>query len=129
PYPQFTIVESHLGWNGNECGTLVIVDERMFGFPHVAEAYIDYLIGHELCHQWWYNVVGTNGYSETWMDEGMATYFSHRLADQKRGKNNTLLNYPRGLGWLPNIHREDFRNYGYLGVEARGQAKPTVQDL
>ena len=30
--------------------------------PHVTSAYLDYLISHELCHQWWYNAVGTNGY-------------------------------------------------------------------
>ena len=52
------------------------------------------------------------------MDEGLATYFSHRLTDQKLGKNNQLLDYPKGLEWLPNIRREDFRTYGYLSAAA-----------
>ncbi|MCI0641379.1 MAG: hypothetical protein L0Y70_20050 [Gemmataceae bacterium] len=129
PYPQFTVVESFFGWNGNECGSLVMIDYRMFGMPHLARAYIDYLVSHELCHQWWYNVVGTNGFAETWMDEGLATYFSHRLMNAKVGKDNTLLQFPRGLEWLPNITRDDFRNYGYLGARARGQIHPTVQDM
>ncbi len=129
PYPQFTIVESYFGWNGNECGGLVMIDTRMFGMPHAARNYIDYLISHEFCHQWWYNVVGTNGYAETWMDEGLATYFSHRLVTQKIGKNNELLDFPGPLKWLPNIHRDDFRNYGMLGVVARGEATPTVQPM
>ena len=76
PYPDFTIVESYFGWNGNECGDLVMIDERIFGMPHLAGGFVDYLVSHEICHQWWYNVVGTNGYGETWMDEGLATYFS-----------------------------------------------------
>jgi hypothetical protein len=129
PYPQFTVAEAYFGWNGNECGSLVMIDYRMFGMPHVAHAYVDYLVAHELCHQWWYGVVGTNGYAETWMDEGLATYFSHRLINAKVGRDNKLLDYPRYLEWLPNITREDFRNYGYIGVRARGQILPTVQEM
>jgi hypothetical protein len=63
------------------------------------------------------------------MDEGMATYFSHRFADQMLGKNNTLLEYPQGLRWLPNIHRDDLRNGGMIGARARGENLTTVQDL
>jgi len=129
PYPQFTIAEAYFGWNGNECGALVMIDSRMMGMPKLANAYVDYLVSHELCHQWWYNVVGTNGYAETWMDEGLATYFSHRLTDEKRGKDNRLLEMPAGLEWLPNIRREDFRNYGYLSAARRGDAMPTVQAM
>jgi hypothetical protein len=126
PFPQFTIVESYFGWNGNECGALVMIDERCFNMPHIASKFIDGLVSHEICHQWWYNTVGTNGYRETWMDEGLATFFAHRIMDQKVGKNNTLLTYPAGLGWLPNIHRDDYRVYGYLGVCGRGEQTATV---
>src|SRR5262249_2964925 len=84
------------------------------------------LLSHEVCHQWWYNVVGTNGYCETFMDEGLATYFSHRLADQKCGKNNKLLRYPAGLEWLPNIGRDDYRNYGLPGTLGRHDQTATV---
>ena len=45
------------------------------------------------------------------------------------GQNNKLLDYPRNLEWLPNIRREDFRNYGYLGVRGRGEIGPTVQEM
>ena len=63
--------------------------------------FVDQLVSHEFCHQWWYNVVGVNGYAETWMDEGLAVYFSHHLQDLKYGKNNTLVTLPGGLEWLP----------------------------
>jgi hypothetical protein len=129
PYPEFTYVESFFGWNGNECGGLVMIDQRVFCMPHLARAYVDYLGTHELGHQWWYNVVGTNGYAETWMDEGLVTYFSHRLHDHKLGKNNGLLAWPKGLRWLPQIHRNDYRHYGLMGTLARGEAGPTVQPL
>ncbi len=129
PYPQFTMAESHIGWMGNECGAMVLIDERVLNMPHIAQGYPVYLLQHELCHQWWYNVVGTHGYAETWMDEGLATYFSHRLSDRTLGRNNEILEFPKGLRWMPNIRRDDLRNYSMLGVRARGEMHPSVQDL
>jgi hypothetical protein len=129
PNPQFTIVESFFGWNGNECGGLVMIDERVFAMPHLAGNFVEYLISHELCHQWWYNVVGTNGYCETWMDEGIVTYLSHKLIDRKQGRNSTLLTYPSGLEWLPNIYRDNYRNVSLLGTLGRGENGPTVQAM
>jgi len=129
PYPEFTIAESYFGWNGNECSGLVMIDERVFAMPHLAENYVDYLVSHETCHQWWYNVVGTNGYCETFMDEAPANYFSHKLEDGKHGKNNPMLKYPRCLEWLPSIDRENYRYYGLYGTLGRGEAGPCVQPM
>ncbi len=129
PYPEFTVVESYFGWNGNECGGLVMIDERVFGMPHLAYGFVDHLLTHEIGHQWFYNVVGTNGYAETWMDEGVVTSFSHHVMDLKVGKNNKMLKYPPGLRWLPNIHRGDYSNYGWCGVVGRGEHGPTVQEM
>ena len=53
------------------------------------------------------------------MDEGLAVYFTHRLMDHKYGKNNKLITFPAGLGWLPNIHRDDYR---YTSMSARWPA-------
>jgi hypothetical protein len=131
PYPwrDFTIAEAYFGWNGNECSTLVMIDERVFGMPHVGAGYVEYLVSHETCHQWWYNLVGTNGYCETWMDEAMANYFSHRLLNKKLGRNNAIMQYPAGLEWLPNIRREDYRSYGMYGTFGRGEHTPIVQEM
>ncbi|MBL8796395.1 MAG: hypothetical protein JNM56_21025 [Planctomycetia bacterium] len=129
PYPEFRIVESYFGWNGNECSGLVMIDERVFTMPQLADGYVEYLVSHEICHQWWYNTVGTNGFCETFMDEGPATYFSHRLLNRKCGTNNNLLKYPKGLGWLPNIYRENYKNYGLYGAQGRGELSPCVQPL
>ncbi len=129
PYPDFTICEAFFGWNGNECATLVMIDERVFGMPHVGVAYVDYLISHEVCHQWFYNLIGTNGYCETFMDEAFASYFSNRLMDRKHGHDNTLIAYPRGLEWAPNVRRQDFHSYGLYGTLGRGENSPAIQDM
>lgn len=129
PYEDFTIAEAFFGWNGNECSGLVMIDERIFGMPHLAKAYVQQLVSHEICHQWWYNLIGTNGYCETWMDEGLATYLSHRLMDQTCGRDNNLMEYPNALKWLPNIRRKDYRNYGLCGTLGRGENSPVVQEM
>jgi hypothetical protein len=129
PYRQFTIVESYFGWNSNECAGLVMIDSRIFDMPRLAKGFVDYLVSQATCHQWWYNVVGTHGYSETWMDEGLATYFAYRLMKTKYGPNDALVSYPTGLKWLPNVRRNDFRYFYLYGTLARAEASPTVQDI
>jgi hypothetical protein len=129
PYKHFTIVESFFPWNGNEQGALVMIDHRVFQMPHLGRGYVDYLLSHEILHQWWYGVVGTNGYAETFMDEAPATYFSHRLLNAEHGKNNAMLDWPRGLKWLPNIHRENYRFYARAGSIRRGEQVPAVQTM
>jgi hypothetical protein len=129
PYAQFTVAESYFGWNGNECAGLVMIDERVFGMPHLARGYVEYLVSHETCHQWWYNMVGTNGYSESFMDEGAAAYFTHRMLDTVRGKNNQFLTWPDGVAWLPNIDRENYRYSSMYHAIRNNEMTPAAQDL
>ncbi|MFM7148566.1 MAG: M1 family aminopeptidase, partial [Gemmataceae bacterium] len=129
PWPNFSVSQAYFGWNGNECSTLVMIDQRVFAMPHVAEGYVEYLLSHEICHQWWYNLVGTNGYCETWMDEGMANYFSHRMLSLRHGKNNDLITYPSGLKWLPNIRRNDYRSAGMYSTLKNGELGPAIQEI
>ena len=129
PYAELNIAESYFGWNGNECSGLIMIDERVFSMPHFAEGYVAYLISHETGHQWWYNVVGTDGFRETFMDEAFATYFSHRLLNQEEGKNNSLLKFPSGLGWLPGIRREDYRYGQFYSTLRKGNLGPAVQEM
>ncbi len=86
-------------------------------------------MSHETCHQWWYNMVGTNGYAEPYLDEGAAAYFTHRLIDQKRGKNNPFMKWPEGLGWLPNIYRENYRWGSMHHAIRNGEMTPAAQEL
>ncbi len=131
PYPddEFEIAASYFGWNGNECSGLVLLDDRILRLPAAGERYLDHLVTHETCHQWWWNVVGTNGYAETFMDEGLVNSFTATRLDAKYGRNASLITWPRGLGWLPTIGREDLRLSGYYGYKARGNRGASVNDL
>jgi len=42
-------------------------------------------IAHELAHQWWYGLVGSDQFSEPWFDEGLATWSQSLPWDPWRG--------------------------------------------
>jgi hypothetical protein len=56
----------------------------------------EYLLTHEMAHQWWYAQVGSRTVMEPWLDEGLATYSIalYRNADGS-GDGDGLLNYWR----------------------------------
>ncbi|AGA25769.1 M1 family aminopeptidase [Singulisphaera acidiphila] len=126
---EFEIAPSFFGWNGNECSGLVLLDDRVMRVPSSGERYIDHLVTHETCHQWFWNVVGTDGYAETFMDEGLVNAFTAIRLDEKYGRNAPLINWGKGLTWLPTIGREDLRLSGYYGWRARGNNGPVIQDI
>ena len=72
PYQQLSIVQTNFCFGGMEYPNLVMISDAVD-----VEA-IDYVIVHEIAHQWWYGVVGNNEYEDSWVDEGL-TEFSTAL--------------------------------------------------
>ena len=129
PYDEMEYTAAFFGWNGNECSGLVMLDDRVMNLPASGARYLDHLVTHETCHQWWWNVVGTDGYAETFMDEGLVNGFTAMRLDAKYGRNAPLIVWGRGMSWMPTIGREDLRLSGYYGWRARGNGGPVIQDL
>src|SRR5438874_11835271 len=113
-------------WSSDVCSSDL---ERVFELPHAAAGLVECLVTREVAHQWWFNTVGTDGYHETFLAEGLCTHAAHRLLDQNHGRNNPLTNYPDGFGWLPGVGRDDFRFGNLLGNLGRGEAGPTVREV
>jgi hypothetical protein len=128
PYQEFTIAESYPAVLEEASAGLILMEERLFTLPHGAAGLVEFMVARETCRQWWYNVVGVNGYCEAWLTEGLSTYFAHRLLDECRGKNNTLLRWPEGLRWLPEIERETYRHSNLYEALGRGEEGVTVQE-
>ncbi|MDX2037430.1 MAG: M1 family aminopeptidase [Isosphaeraceae bacterium] len=126
---EFELAASYFGWNGNECSGLVLLDERVMRLPAAGERYIDHLVTHETLHQWFWCVVGTNGFAEPFMDEGLVNSLTAYRLDRKYGRNAPLIVWPDALGWLPTIGREDLRLAGYYNWRAKGNTGPVIQDL
>ncbi len=121
PYKEFELTESYFGWNGNESSGVVMIDERIFDTPKYAARYVEHLVSHEICHQWWYSAVGTDGYHEPWMDEGLVTWFTRVKMEDKYGKDAELLEFP-GYGpfQFPNVQYRSLVHSGYGLYRGRG---------
>lgn len=121
PYEEFEITESYFGWNGNESSGVVMVDARILALPDYAARYVEHLVSHETCHQWWYSAVGTDGYHESWMDEGLVTWFTRVKMEDRYGANSELLEAP-GFGpvQFPNVQYRSLVHSGYSLYEQRG---------
>jgi hypothetical protein len=92
--------------------------------------YIDHLVSHETLHQWWYNVVGTNGYCETWMDEGVVCYFTARRLQAKYGFNPAMLRLPHWAeSAVPNLYHENYRFCGMYNTVRHKEYTATCQPL
>ncbi len=69
PYTTLNIVETNFLNGGMEYPNLVMISDTCSS----ASEY-QYVIVHEIAHQWWYGVVGNNEYSSAWQDEGLTEY-------------------------------------------------------
>ena len=128
-HPEFKVVESYFGWNGNESSGMILIDERVFDAPHLGHRYVDHLVSHEVCHQWWYSAVGTDGFRESWMDEALVVFLTEQRMRLKYGRDVELLDWPKPLSWAPNIDYRTLQHYGYHLYRARGGRGATLDSL
>ncbi len=68
PYSQISIVQSNFVYGGMEFPNIVLISDTL------SKDTANYVIAHELAHQWWYGVVGNDQYNEAWVDEGLTEY-------------------------------------------------------
>jgi hypothetical protein len=74
PYPVFHVADAGLTMPGGvEFPTLIMIGTRIHGVS------MRTLIAHETAHQWFYGLLGTHPQTETWVDEGAATFFEDAI--------------------------------------------------
>lgn len=74
PYPVFHVADAGLTMPGGvEFPTLIMIGTRIHGVS------MHTLVLHETSHQWFYGLLGTHPQTETWVDEGAATYFEDAI--------------------------------------------------
>jgi aminopeptidase N len=70
PYAELDVVETPNNLGGMEYSGLVVVSDNLY--PGVAG--VEWLTAHEVAHQWWYAVVGSDQIDEPWLDEALTQY-------------------------------------------------------
>lgn len=72
PYPVYRVVDAGLSMPGGiEFPMLSMVGSRLRN--------VDVLVSHETAHQWFFGVLGTHPQTETWVDEGAASFFEDAI--------------------------------------------------
>ncbi len=81
PYNVVSVVDGGNG-GGMEYPTITLLDDGG------SEKSLDFVINHEVGHNWFEAILGTNERTHPWMDEGMNTYYDNRYSLQQYGNTN-----------------------------------------
>ncbi|HYF31275.1 MAG TPA: M1 family metallopeptidase [Chitinophagaceae bacterium] len=85
PYNTVSLVENFSGSGGMEYPTITTISAS------TSEKENDFVIGHELGHNWFYGILASNERAHPWMDEGLNTYYDVRYLHKKYGNSNVGL--------------------------------------
>jgi hypothetical protein len=85
PYPVVQAVEGpkNLSSGGMEYPMITLITS-----PDAREEKLDAVITHEVGHNWFYSILGSNERDHAWMDEGINTYFQFRYEHEKYRANS-----------------------------------------
>lgn len=67
-YPTFSIADTEIDAGGMEFSGLVYINSEALGRE------LEEIVVHEIAHQWWYGMVGSNPTLCAWLDEGLSEY-------------------------------------------------------
>ncbi|MFJ2210666.1 M1 family metallopeptidase [Streptomyces sp. NPDC101062] len=85
-----------------ETQTLSLFERSLFTSSAFSEWYVDSVMVHELAHQWFGDSVSPRTWSDLWLNEGHATWYEARYAQEHAGKTlETRMRdaYRRSDGW------------------------------
>jgi hypothetical protein len=110
PYKTLTVAQGYLGMGGGmEYPNLVIISippDRYTNFFETA-------VMHEVGHQWFYGMLGSNEMDETWLDEGINSFSEIRYMEEKYGSYEKLLRLPFPLDFLSPINDRYYHYFLY----------------
>ena len=77
PYDELEVILAPIDAGGMEYPNLVIIEESLAYDP----SYFAQVIAHEIGHQWFMGIVGSNSGMEPWLDESFASYTEAAFAE------------------------------------------------
>lgn len=122
PYPQATAVQSALSAGaGMEYPMITVI-----GMSEEAMT-LDAVITHEVGHNWFYGILGSNERDYTWMDEGFNSFYDNAYLNKYHNATQNLEGM--GLGPFALLFSEDERKQdlgyaAYLFQQRRGEIVP-----
>ncbi len=74
PYSTLTIAQADMAYAGMEYPNLLMVQRELYLAGRELE--LELTIAHEIIHQWFYGLVGSDQYNAPWLDESLTSYLS-----------------------------------------------------
>lgn len=93
PFPNLTVVDPRRGASGSggmEYPTLITAGTN-YGLPEGLRA-VEMVIIHEFGHNFWYHLLASNEFEESWMDEGINSYTETDIVQDKYGPHGDMIN-------------------------------------
>jgi aminopeptidase N len=82
PYSRLVVVQGDFP-DGMEFSGLVYVSTTWFyDYEGGADNYLTVITVHEVSHQWWYSLVGSDAAITPWLDESLATYSEYMFFEE-----------------------------------------------
>lgn len=123
PYSEFKIVFVPMkGFHGMEYSGMIFLRDDFLG-PDTDCEHSQFVLAHEIAHQWWYGIVGNDQLREPWLDEGLANWSAYKYLEDVKGKKRPEkqleskdVNLARELQEM--YSRPDYYRTAYTGGES-----------
>jgi len=85
PYAELDVVETNTSAGGIEYPGLVVIAAHLY--PGADDnASFDFVVAHEVAHQWWYSLVGGDQVNQPWLDESLTQYSTILYYEDTQGR-------------------------------------------
>jgi aminopeptidase N len=85
PFAELDVVETGTRAGGIEYPGLVVIASSLYGQTGEG-SYFDFVVAHEVAHQWWYSLVGNDQVNHPWLDESLTGYSTVLYYEDTFGK-------------------------------------------
>jgi aminopeptidase N len=99
PFSELDVVETPTKAGGIEYPGLIVVADR---FYERERGFFELVAAHEVAHQWWYSLVGSDQVDEPWLDEALTNYSTVFYYESVYGKEE-------GESFIKNYFEEAYR--------------------
>ncbi|NLB87802.1 MAG: M1 family metallopeptidase, partial [Syntrophomonadaceae bacterium] len=92
PYEEFKLVFVPMqGFYGMEYSELIFLRDEFLNKNYDLN-HSEFILAHEIAHQWWYGLVGNDQIKEPWLDEGLANWSAYKYLDDIKGRKSSSAN-------------------------------------
>jgi len=86
PFTELDVVETPTLAGGIEYPGLVVINQSYYQSAEGVSDRMEWVVVHEVLHQWWYSLVGNDQVDEPWLDEALVQYCTLLYYEEQYGQ-------------------------------------------